>query len=724
MAQYFSQLTPRPASALAPPGMDPGGIGRGPLILADSSARDRPGGMAMFARSSVDVTFKDADVSRIPDALTEGALLLLDLRRRGVVDDVGRRLKIRRQGGFSGVDVWAVLMLYLAMGGEVGVRRFWELSRPHVLSLAALAGRRGLPSPASLSRALDAVESELLREQASWLLVETTGVDALLRHPSAKTYDARGDGWDVFDLDPTVKTLRHRSLPFGDDLPEAMRDSADCAAPGHAGRKRGDVQFRRMTVQHAGSSAWLHAHLSPGNGDGMADFEPAVDTISATCDRLGVPRSRALVRMDGEHGHVPWFAACRARRLPFVTRLNRPKLLHDVDVLERLRTATWSYVPDSGSGPRRSAADLGVLTVHPDRRTKRPDGTSYEPVTVRVVASRYPRDRAANRGRVLDGWQVELFAVDVDPAAWSAADAVAQFFGRAGQENRFAQEDRELGLDRIVSYHLPGQELATLVGLSLWNLRLARGFELNPPPDVRPAQRLRRPQRDDRAPASWPSDPVLGDTLAGLDWSVLLAKRPGWSFDAAARQLRCEDGRALVLTTVRKEPHAKDRTGVIFCRPHGGCEDCASRESCLRSGRRPASKHVELSIASDVADRLRERLALVRGEAEHVGGPAIEPITTTPGCLEVAEPMFLPARARQGFQELFRTVTLHVEVMLPTPEQPRPVLVAADVSDRRRRRKTWEQNVARYALPRGARVRLTVEAPAEVRQLLGEAESL
>jgi len=284
-------------------------------------------------------------------------------------------------------------------------------------------------------------------------------------------------------------------LPAADDLPEPLRTSVDTAAPGHAGRKRGDVQFRRMSVRHAGSSAWVHD-------------------------------------------------------LPFVTRLNRPKLFEDVEVLDRLRKATWSFVPDSPSGPKRSATDLGVLTVRPDRKTKHLDGTAYEPVTVRVVASRYPRTGAANRGRVIHGWQVEVFAVDLAAEAWPAPDVVAQFFGRATQENRFAQEDRELGLDRIVSYHLPGQELATLVGLSLWNLRLARGFELEPPPEVHPVQQLRRQVRDDRAPASWPRDPVLGTLLAELDWPGMLAKRPGWAFDAETRELRCEEGRVLTLTTV------------------------------------------------------------------------------------------------------------------------------------------------------------------------------
>lgn len=676
----------------------------------------------MITRGSVDVTYKQADASRIPDALVEGAALLLDLRQRGVVDEVAKRLKIRRQGGFCGLDVWLTLLLYMTTGAEVGVRRFWDMVRPHMPALAALGGRRRLPSPASLSRALDAVETDLLREQTSWLLLGVPGVEAALRHPSAQTYDARGDGWHVFDLDPTVKTLRHRSLPAADDLPEPLRTSADTAAPGHAGRKRGDIQFRRMSVQHAGSSAWVHDHLSPGNGDGIVGFEAALHAIVGTCERLAVPLSRALVRMDGEHGNVPWFSACRAHNLPFVTRLNRPKLFEDVEVLDRLRKATWSFVPDSLSGPQRSATDLGVLTVRPDRKTKRPDGTAYEPVTVRVVASRYPRSGTANRGRVIDGWQVELFAVDLDAEAWPAPDVVAQFFARATQENRFAQEDRELGLDRIVSYHLPGQEFATLVGLSLWNLRLARGFELEPPPEVRPVQQLRRQVRDDRAPASWPRDPVLGAILAELDWPGMLAKRPGWSFDAETRELRCEEGRVLTLTSVRPEPHAEGRTSVIFCRPHGGCEDCQARQGCLRSERSLASKHVELPVPSAVAERLRTRLLRVRGKSGRNPATVIEPVTAAPGVLDVAESLFLPARARQRFQALFRTVTLHIDVELPEPPRPRPMLVADDVGDRQRRRKTWGQNVARYALPDGARVRLTVEAPAEVRHLLGEVQ--
>ncbi len=232
----------------------------------------------------------------------------------------------------------------------------------------------------------------------------------------------------------------------------------------------------------------------------MIDFERSLDTVVETCERLEHPLWRALVRMDGEYGNVPWFVACRERELPFVTRLNRPQLHEDPEILRRLRSAVWYRVPDSLAGPQRTATDLGTLTVPPGERTRRPDGSCYEPVRLRVVASIFPKTGEAKRGRTIAGWQVELFAVDLPPEAWPAPDAIAAYFGRVAEENRFAQEERELGLDRIISYHLPGQELSHLVGLSVWNLRLVRGFELVPPPHERPVQGLRRLQVDERIP--------------------------------------------------------------------------------------------------------------------------------------------------------------------------------------------------------------------------------
>jgi hypothetical protein len=519
----------------------------------------------------------------------------------------------------------------------------------------------------------------------------------------------------VFDVDPTITALRHRALPVSDDLPEACRRSEDTGAPGYKGRKRGDIVFRQATVQHVGSGGWVHAQLAPGNADSVGDFARCLDSIVETCERIDHPHARVLVRMDGEHGNVPWYSACRERGLPFVTRLNRSALYEDPEVLDRLREATWYRVEDSLAGPQRAAAELGVMTLAPGKKTQRPDGTAYAPITVRVVACRFPKQGKAKRGRTLDGWQVELFAVDLPADAWPAPEAITTYYARNALENRFSQEDRELGLARIVSYHLPGQELATLVGLSLWNRRVVCGFQLETPPAERPVQRLRQPQVDDRVPAQWPRDPVLARLLAELDWSALLDKgRAGWRFDAQGGELVCDEGRPLTLTSVRPIPAGQATTSIIFRRPKGGCEDCETRPRCLHSERPQASKHAELTVPIELAEKLSARLTKIREKTR-----VIEPIHDTPGPRAVHDSLFLPAMARQTFQAIHVGATLRVTVDVP-PQQHGPKLLAFNVADRQRRRKTWQQNIDRHALPDDARISIDLATGPALRSFLGQ----
>jgi len=260
---------------------------------------------------SLHVTYAASDRNRIPDLLTEGACLLADLHDRGVIDGLGERVQVRRQGGYCGLDGWLMLLVYFASGACCGVKGFWTTLGRHAGRLAALAGRSGLPSPSALSRLLEHVEYDLLRPVAGWLLAGVAEIDAVLQHPATRTYDALGQDWHVFDIDPTVTTLRQRALPEGDDLPEPLRRAEQTGAPGYSGRKRGDIQFRRVTVQHAGSGAWVHAHLSPGNGEGVVDLGRALDAIVETCRRLEHPLSRVLGRLDGEHGNVPCITTFR-----------------------------------------------------------------------------------------------------------------------------------------------------------------------------------------------------------------------------------------------------------------------------------------------------------------------------------------------------------------------------------------------------------------------------
>ena len=90
-----------------------------------------------------------------------------------------------------------------------------------------------------------------------------------------------------------------------------------------------------------------------------------------------------------------------------------------------------------------------------------------------------------------------------------------------------------------------------------------------------------------------------------------------------------------------------------------------------------------------------------------------------PGSQAVTDALFLPASARQAFEAVFLGSTLRIKVKVPEPER-RPRLVAVDVADRQRRRKTWEQNVDRYALPDDTKIYAEVSGSAVLRGMLGE----
>ncbi len=569
--------------------------------------------------------------------------------------------------------------------------------------MAGLAGRRKLPSPAALSRGLAATEPELVRPATTWLLGEFSGADAVMKHPTTSTYDAHGGAWHLFDLDSTKTTLRHRALPEQEGLPQARRRSEATGRPGYPGRKRGDVQHSRMTVQHVGSAVWTHAHLSLGNGEGQIDLELGLDSVVATAERVGLPRGRVVVRMDGQFGHVPGLTACRERGLVALMRLNRSSLLDDPDVLERLRRATWEPVLDSGSGPKRLATDLGLHTLRPGAKTRRPDGGKYEPVEARLVASVYRDTTGRGAGRLLDGWRVELFIADVPADAWPAADSVAVYYGRSAEENRFAQEDRELGLDRIFSYHLPGQELATCLGLAVWNIRIAQGFELERPPEVCPVPLLRsasQGQDVERPPVHWPRDPVLLKCLATLDWTGLLTGRSGWRWSTEAIVLLCSEGREMTLSGVRAGDPDAERLGVVFRRPTGGCDRCGARDACFHSERPRASKHLELSIDANTARALDLRLHAIRGRE-------VEVVVPEPGPAHIALPRFLPAEARAVHRRRFRHATIHIELTEARSRQHLRLVADSD-AHRQRRRKTWQERVEDYAIDPATRLGVRV----------------
>jgi len=576
------------------------------------------------------------------------------MRQQGLWEEATDRLRIQREGGYAGIDAFVFLTHYFASGLDTGIKEFSELAREHHKQLAAVGERKRLPTQASMSRILAAVEAERVQEFGSWLLRDAPGVLDVLQHPSVLTRDAVGEGWHVFDWDPTVTTLRHRALPVFDGTPAARRRSESLAEPGYPGRKRGDVQFSRATLQHAGSGLWLGIEMAPGNGALRDAFHSAIQQVIATCEDAEVQRDRAILRADGAAGNVPFITACVEAGVPYITRLAHYQLLEDQSVVQHLNEAAWFDVPSSGSGPKRQAADLGRVVLEPAQSTLQADGSPYEPIEARVVVSRFPcPENGRGAGVVVDGWQYELYGTDLSPESWPEVEVVAGYYGRIGQENRFFQEDRELGLDRIFSYHLPGQQLATLVGLFIWNFYICRGMDLARPSEDLPEQQVAQntpvaetpqlarshptepaaPQdvvadctRADNAEPSTAATPAPSsdaersslasgsDTpvttrhdviqaLDAADWERVLDKHDGWMWLAHKGGLQCP-AKAL-LPLVRVEQVKGQSIRARFQADWGTCDSCEFRRSCTRSDDPHYRKDVRLPIPSPYAESIR-----------------------------------------------------------------------------------------------------------------------
>lgn len=664
----------------------------------------------------------------LPSWAAAGAVTALELLRRLPLGELSTRVVLdRKKGAFAGIDVWLFLVLFFSSGVSLGLQTFAEDVRRYASQLAAVAGRRALPSSAALSRALDAVNLPALRAATGWLLSLGGSIDPVLRHPSALLVGARGAKFHVFDLDKTLTVLTQRPLGKGPGLPAGKHRSHQLAAPGPAGRKRGNVQFHRAVLQHAGSGMWITTQLRRDGGGRWAELDAALDVIVETVTRLGLPANSAVLRADGEYGYVPGYARCRAKGVRFVTRLTRPEFFEIPEVRTRICDGEWYRVIGDGTGVERSAMELGRMSIPAGKRTVTDDDEAYEPVDVRVVVSRYRRGSEAEHGVVIDGWQYELFVVDIDTDEIPAEDAVRLYFARATLENRLAQEDRELRLDHTFSYNLAGQELAVVVGLMVWNLQVLLGFEQGPPPNrlprAAPSTRVRDPRpvpaatRPEPPPAPDPADsarPVhpqaaIAAKLPGLPWSSLLGGHPGWSWDEAAQSLRCPNGEPQRLSSSRTT--TTGRAALFFKSRVGACEGCPLRANCNRSpvARQPKMSQMNfdaqllVDAAAGAPRRSRPRLL----DPPHSG-------TRESSAREVRTPRFLPAVARAKARSWLHNRNVVIKVAGDAVRVIHHSLLAADATAVRHGRRSVAERVAHYALPSNYTVSIELDGqPAE-----------
>ena len=148
----------------------------------------------------------------IPSPLRRGLAILEALQARGTLKEVGERLQIQRQGCYSGVHLFALLVLFLQSGSRGGLQSFTECHAGALEAAGLLLGFRRLPSGASASRLLAAVKDGDLSSFIQWLLVQVPGLGFLHSHGSVATWDALGHRWELVDFDPTAEVVLHRPL--------------------------------------------------------------------------------------------------------------------------------------------------------------------------------------------------------------------------------------------------------------------------------------------------------------------------------------------------------------------------------------------------------------------------------------------------------------------------------------------------------------------------------
>jgi hypothetical protein len=670
----------------------------------------------------------------LPRELRAGALLIEQLQSAGWLDQAATRFFIARRPGYVALDGMLFLLYFISAGPVLGgLRGFYEMHREWADALGAIGGRARLMSSAALSRLLGSADPKELAKAGRWWLLHASGALGLLQHPSVLTRDSRGGAWHVFDFDPSRQAFRQRALPEGADLPPGSRRLEKLAAPGHRGRKRGEVVCNEGLLIHNGAGVWLDATVQRGNGDARAQFASALLAVVETCDALGCVPSQALLRTDGQFGSVPALSAAEAAGVAYLTRLARYGLLDTPEVRARLNEARWVRVPDSGSGPVRHAADLGEVALPAGEATRREDGSSYAPVVVRVVVSRYTPAEPASKDGV--GFAVgeeifELFgSLRLSQDQWPPEAVVAAYYGRISQENRFAQLDREFGAEMVWARSLGGQLLALLMVLFVWNTRIVQGVKESPPLPPSGAQSPRPedvppelphlslpPQPDSPgAPPLPPSTSSLspeaeaddsGSLLAALAAAGLAsaaARHAGWTWRGTDTVLHSVDGKDHRLTRV------EDRDDAIYLRFRSHVAVVPRTQiSVTLTG--PAARHVVKAWNSRPKTRT--------GGASHA--PAAQGAGRARWIRAIANdllppdfipewPSFLPAAARAKAAATLAGFCVSVDIRLPAmaASGEQHPLVAASPHHRRRRRLTHAERRARMAAPAGTVATLT-----------------
>ncbi|QDG49185.1 hypothetical protein FIV42_00980 [Persicimonas caeni] len=694
----------------------------------------------------------------VPAHFNEYIVACEHLRGEGIFDEIEQQFRLDRSG-YQFIDaVLAGLAFFSAQPTYSGLRGMLDEvnGRGWSQALAAAGGRDRLCSQASMSRVLGDIPEEMACRFKEQLLGAWTPAAPFSAYEAVLWRDCTGQSWHGFAIDGRVQPFRRRALCEGEEYPPARRrvDSLG-AKPGYSGRKRADVQMETSILEHLGSGLYLAMNYAAGNGQLSDDFAQGLALIERWANARGLEPGRCFLAIDGHQGGFAQLRAALRSPVHFLTRLRYYEPLKDPAVRAQLAQQTWQKVDDSRSGPQRWATEMGDYWLGDAR--------------ARLVVSCFEPTDGKKRGAgcFVDGLQYEVYACDLDPTAYPAAEVVTTYYARAGrQENGFARLDRHMDLEKMYSDCAPGQQVMMALGVWLHNFRAIRGAELFgelEPIDVEAAPRKLEsadtlPLAPTGAPAPHaapaagrpePASLAVGFEASHAWWQSVTRKveqriggLDGFSYDAQTRQIGCAKGAYLGLSGMRQ------RGGRVIVRFRIGspqaCQGCPFRRECTSSTSPTYRKEIEIHMPPPATLGAHDEPAAIQGQDKaadaptHGSDPADKASPSTallglrlsipddlpePGDLHMRQPVLVASTFRNAFRKAARSLKVEVTKSPPDSSTRHVDYLAMTAARRQRRRKTWDERLQWNSLPQQANITIAIRAPLTAARLLPEANT-
>ncbi len=661
------------------------------------------------------------------------------LQRHGILKAIEERVRFvrARMGKYELIDFVAMLIGY-AVSGEPTLRAFCERVQPFASAFMALFGRADFPTPPTLSRYLAVLDQPCV-EALRTLFLE----DLLARSPFGTLpgglWDRLGGHWLLMDVDGTKHAARQRALPATPDLPPAHRRFDRVCAPGHLGRKRGEVVRTRTTILQAHTHQFLGTFGNPGNGQYRDELKQARNVIATYAHALSFPLSHVVVRLDGLYGNAAPLAdllAVQAGEVEGPAVVVRGKDYHLIErpaIQQRLKLPPDQLTVHPESGASRALYDCGPIQLAPTGPT------------VRMLLATHPVGSSRpSIGKVREGTVYEQFFTTLPPHAFTPADVLDLYLHRGSFETVLSDEDEEQATDRWVSRTQWGQEFWQIINQWIWNLRLELGQHAQattmrvtdlaysqvqepsplPPDDDPPPDGTPPPVPPGTAPPSAetaPVDPAPSSAAPETTGSAETSQNaldplasygppkfaqpsfthgfPGSAFTPQPDgTLRCPAGHPLYLQERRPERNGSLR--VLYAARISHCRPCPLREQCQESGSTKKPRRVSAVFWPRTSPPPGG--AALASKADQASPPAEQAPASPP---IPAQPVrwgdWPRCQIRRTFVQLLRTQAVLIsvrvtETLVPTKPHSPPLETRAE---RAHWRLSWVQRLTRNARP-------------------------